>query len=75
MGRGEEAGMNRTVLITGVMFLAVATTAVHAEIIGDKDWRQLVDTAGLSNAQIQSVCGSGVCSGGTGALSTLNGWR
>ena len=67
--------MNRTILITGVAFLAVAATAVRAEIIGDRDWRQLVDTAGLSNAQLQSVCGSGVCTGGTGALATLNGWR
>jgi hypothetical protein len=55
--------------------LVAWTTVPRAEIIGDKDWRQPPDTLGMTWSQVDSVCGTGVCSGGTGALSTLNGWR
>jgi hypothetical protein len=43
--------------------------------IGDKDWRQLAETVNFTWNEINSVCSSGLCSGGTGALATFNGWR
>lgn len=54
--------------------LLAGPMAAHAVVIGDKDWRQLTETVGFSASEVQSVCGSGFCSGGTGPLAVLNGW-
>jgi len=54
--------------------LLVGPMAANAVVIDGKDWRQLTGTGGFTPAEVQSVCGSGFCSGGGGALSVLNGW-
>jgi hypothetical protein len=67
--------MNPTVLICVAVAILSAPVSTHALVIGGKQWRQPVETYGLTWFEINSVCGSGYCLGGTGDLATLNGWN
>lgn len=48
--------------------------SANAVVVDGKDWRQLTDTTGFSWLQINSQCGTGVCSGSIGSVS-VDGWR
>lgn len=62
---------------TLAFLLVLAAPLVRAEsvTVGGLEWRQLSETTGLSWDQVNTVCGSGICAGGTGSLETLNGWH
>jgi hypothetical protein len=53
--------------------LAVPSSA-HALVVVGKQWFQPAATYGLTWPEINGVCGSGYCSGGSGKLAILNGW-
>lgn len=61
--------------IVGCLLAALAVTAQAGVIIGDKEWRQVTDTVGLSWNDANALCDSstGMCSGSVGAVS-LTGW-
>jgi hypothetical protein len=66
--------MKKKILGLLAVGLLVGPMAASAVVIDNKDWRQLTGTVGFTPAEVLSICGSGLCSGGTGALSVLNGW-
>jgi len=55
--------------------LVLGPMTANAVVVGNSNWRQVTDTVGLTWAQVDSVCGAGLCSGGSGPLATLNGWH
>lgn len=61
--------------IMGCLLAALAVTAQAGVIIGDKEWRQVTDTAGLSWNNANDLCnsGSGLCSGMVRGVD-LTGW-
>ncbi|MBX5459725.1 MAG: PEP-CTERM sorting domain-containing protein [Steroidobacteraceae bacterium] len=51
----------------------VASQSASAVVIGDKDWRQLTETTGFSWLNVNTACGTGLCSGSISSVS-LDGW-
>lgn len=61
------------IVAVGTMF---GPMAAHAVIVGDREWRQVTDTVGLTWNQIATVCdtATGACSGSLGGIS-FDGWN
>jgi hypothetical protein len=58
-----------TVLALGLL----GAQSANAVIIDGKDWRQLTDTTGFSWLNVNSACGTGLCTGSIGSTS-VDGW-